>query len=163
MTFKPSAFLDWPFLNAVATMELRAAQARQEEIIAGCSAGRLGLRLLYLFGLRYSGVAAKLTTPQLCLLCTSLPAHQKERSIMSSDLHETTRSPGDCWVGRFHPLALGDFLVPTKAGKETGVMLNWKQVAILAEEAFEGTKLIEPLRVMKNTAFWRLSCPRCPK
>jgi hypothetical protein len=86
MTFKPSAFLDWPFPNAVATMELRAAQARQEEIIAGCSAGRLGLRLLCPFGLRVSGVAAKLTTPQLCLLCISLPAHQKERGIMSGGL-----------------------------------------------------------------------------
>lgn len=54
--------------------------------MAGYSAGRLGLRLLCPFGLRVSGVAAKLMTPQLCLLCTSLPAHQKERSIMSDGL-----------------------------------------------------------------------------
>ena len=32
----------------------------------------------------------------------------------------------------------------TKAGKQTEVMLNGKQVAILAEEVFEDSKFIEP-------------------
>lgn len=70
-------------------MKLRSAQTRQEQMTAGYSAGRLGLRLLSPFGLRVSGGAARLMTPQLCLLCTSLPAHKKgrsTRSIMSDGL-----------------------------------------------------------------------------
>jgi hypothetical protein len=44
----------------------------------------------------------------------------------------------------FSAVSFGDFWVLTKARKETKVMLDGEQVALLAEEVFEQSTFIEP-------------------